>query len=104
MSTSSTTLRARIAEAQGIAVENCTCAGGLVKRDAKTKRHLPDYENSLDACAQFEAGLTKEQREIYVDFLIDPTSGQCSEWDACSASPHKRCLAYLATINPQGGK
>lgn len=60
---------------------------------------IPNYPESLDACAEFEKTLTTEQRHDYVRALRHITEA----WDAMPeftttfATARQRCLAYLKT-------
>ena len=56
---------------------------------------LPNYPESLDACAEFEAA-NWDNHKIYLRNLIDIC--QTPE-DAITATPLQRCLAYLRTKN-----
>lgn len=71
---------------------------------------LPNYPESLDACVEFEATLTRAEWFQYNCYLFKALvpfdEGDC--WDAdnarhcISATPRQRCLAYLKTkgLNP----
>lgn len=110
---SNSSLRVRIAEAQGwkrselitdlwYHQDSPHCQDG----EYCEEELIPDYPNSLDACAQFEAGLTDEtQRWKYISELIDITQAESMEvhsevFVVATATAHQRCLAYLATIEP----
>lgn len=111
------TLRVRIAEALGW---TDLIFRGIVKpiehdfigrpptMDEGWLASLPDYENDLNACAQFEAGLTEEQWEVYIEHLRGITARAHPKIDQLrrkvSATALQRCLAYLATVNPEGEK
>ncbi len=56
---------------------------------------LPNFYEDLNACASFEATLTYEEKEEYVNLLINPMSGLSSECDACFSTAPQRCRAYL---------
>lgn len=126
MNTESTTLRVRIAEAQGWKLGRFTCLGmdycvlmnpagkqvGFVYDNESDilgmwAYHTPNWPEDLNACAQFEAGLTKGQCFYYRDELqklVLKTTARCSEDFVFGATARHRCLAYLATINPEEGK
>lgn len=58
---------------------------------------LPNYPDSLDACATFEATLTEDERTDYVHALGEiATVGGDMGWGKCTASPIQRCRAFLA--------
>lgn len=73
----------------------------------------PDYPTSLDACAEFEAGLKPHERDIYAGILCDilnpcrivgygdPENGSPQlawpgVWQVATATPEQRCRAFLA--------
>ena len=68
---------------------------------------LPNYPESLDACAEFEATLTdEEQQEYFYQLneevgLVSPRSpAWLFEWSVfklVTATARQRCLAYLKT-------
>ncbi len=66
---------------------------------------LPNYPESLDACAEFEATLTDEEWLDYIGYLADDVLGySCSmnpSWSLTrkllEATARQRCLAYLKT-------
>jgi len=60
----------------------------------------PNYYYSLDACAEFEAKLTKDQQYEYIELIAHSKSDQLSGriWRICSATATQRCEAYLRTI------
>jgi hypothetical protein len=123
----STTLRVRIAEAQPHDKIRIAIAEAIGWRRIIYYRHklrgispnhpgeltspLPNWPEDLNACAQFEAGLTKEQQHSYQNELVSITlertpPGQrgVGIFSYVSAPPLIRCLAYLATIKPEGKK
>lgn len=60
----------------------------------------PNYGDSRDACAQFEAMLTDEQWESYADYLLwkdgtDSHSNYTAFRAGCSATAAQRCDAFL---------
>ena len=68
---------------------------------------IPNYPESRDACAEFEATLTREERNRYVNLLDDMALESMDDDDpverdfrwCCSSAKH-RCLAYLKTKGP----
>lgn len=80
------------------------CPDGRVRFGTIADKYacLPNYPESLDACAEFEATLTEEEWETYADYLLwsEDEPGH-SNYTACkigcSATPRQRCLAYLKT-------
>ena len=58
---------------------------------------IPDYHSSLDACAEFEATMDKQEQSDYICAL----GGLCQEPDlddwagVCFATAPQRCEAYL---------
>ena len=59
---------------------------------------LPNYPESLDACAEFEATLTVNERLTFRNLLVR-AQAECPYPDtyAVSATARQRCLAYLKT-------
>jgi hypothetical protein len=74
-------------------------------REMLASAGIPDYPNSLDACAQFEATLTEDEWDNYCDELLwaDGRAGH-SNYTACrvglTATPLQRCKAFLAARSP----
>lgn len=68
-----------------------------------SKWGIPNFPASLDACASFEATLTKEQRFPYRRSLCQQVGG-CStnlkSFEQITSTARQRCLAYLATVAP----
>jgi hypothetical protein len=72
---------------------------------AACEEEIPDYPHSLDECAEFEKGLTDEEREEYARTLYDdaPINGLIRDgfiqWESvfviATASARQRCLAFL---------
>lgn len=112
----SSTLRVRIAEAQGytdIRKEKMTHVDydsrsvsewrelrGTLNRK---RERLPNWPNDLNACATFEATLNQVEQETYVTELMDvlqiPRSHctlTANYYRLISAPPLSRCLAFIA--------
>lgn len=99
--------RIRIAELRGwTRPTGDTCYGSRWLESVA--RELPDYLNSRDACAEFEAGLTPEERIKYVCELhwVVPDADLSLSFDmmhdnapyifpAITATPAQRCDAFL---------
>lgn len=70
-------------------------------RTWRTLSDLPNYPESLDACAEFEATLTWKEHLSFRKHLWDIviTLGPEDTWDRqfVSADAKTRCLAYLKT-------
>lgn len=74
--------------------------------------NVPDYPNDLNACAKFEKGLSKEQKEVYTCNLyrvVVNSNGRrhfpISAWMAfwlLSATSEQRCRAFVATMDHPG--
>lgn len=73
---------------------------------------LPNYPDSLDACAEFEASLSQEEEQIeYATFLSWNVLNSEHEgwWDRdcvetfkiSTATPTQRCIAFLKTRNKE---
>lgn len=58
---------------------------------------LPQYHTSLDACAEFEATLTSEEREDYCACLWTVTA---HEFATITATAPQRCEAFLRVKGP----
>lgn len=66
----------------------------------RTSLAIPNYPESLDACAEFESALTPLEFEEYRWILWDLCKRlQFTEWHRAylSSTPRQRCLAYLKT-------
>lgn len=108
-------LRVRVAELMGWYVEDELwwhekCRTPLLED------MLPDYDESLDACREFEDAMTRGEWDIYIQELENVTRKQGDEvfpkWrevDPCRvrdvllirATPLQKCQAYILTKQPQ---
>lgn len=62
---------------------------------------LPPYSTSLDACSEFEATLTEDERAAYVQALHEAAKAELwGSFEAICASPRHRCAAFLAVRQP----
>lgn len=67
-------------------------------RTWRTLSDLPNYPESLDACAEFEKTLTECERRAYFFHLFGTQRLEDGDlWKAVAATPRQRCLAYLKT-------
>lgn len=65
---------------------------------AATYDEVPNYPESLDACAEFEKTLTELEFEEYFDILesqVPLARPQAKRRHVCSATSLSRCLAYV---------
>lgn len=66
---------------------------------------LPDYLNSRDTCAEFEATLKHPADQLaYYRALVDMIEakpGACVYWETTTATPRQRCLAFLRVKRPE---
>ncbi len=79
----------------GHPVEDCTCCPGIVFRDVKTKQHIPDYFQDLNACASFEATLQPHEERLFdieLGLVCYPSYNQYAKNHATAP---QRCEAYL---------
>lgn len=64
---------------------------------------LPNYTESLDACREFEAAITGDDRSLYLDhiYLIviqsnnNAVMGFDNQWAMFNATPLQRCKSFL---------
>ena len=90
-----------IAESLGWTVFHGTLCAVLPDKNGEPEPEpvapLPDYHSSLDACAEFEATMDKQEQSDYICAL----GGLCQEPDlddwagVCFATAPQRCEAYL---------
>lgn len=85
--------------ANGELVLDCGRPPGAPKWNPLQK--LPNYPESRDACAEFEATLTDTQREKYCALLMPQWDDEeraiwRDVWDATTAEATQRCRAFLA--------
>lgn len=64
---------------------------------------LPDYDNDLNAAAQMEATLTRDQRGEYVRFLQDVLK-VWGTYEIVTASASQRVTAFLAATEVEDEK
>jgi len=108
-----------IAIAESLGCKDCHAVGGLpcgVYPNEREHRALKKYTASLDACAEFEANLSRLQRIVYGHLLCelvlteppDFDTSDITRWnyagitsvsDVLSATAPQRCEAYLRTMN-----
>ena len=80
----------------------CGFGCGLSEDHAK-KCLTPDYAESLDACREFEAAITGDDRSLYIDhiYLIviqsnnNAVMGFDNQWAMFNATTLQRCKAFL---------
>lgn len=67
--------------------------------DGRVLSHdVPNYPEDLNACAEFEAALTDEERRSYFFHLFGTQRLEDGDlWKAVSATARQRCQAYLKT-------
>lgn len=99
------TVRVMIAEARGECVHKtwafngagnyCTECKGLDYHSAHSPRAKPlsNYPESLDACAEFEKGMTEDELDKYVRILV--TLQKTGEARVFMSSSIRRCHAFL---------
>lgn len=72
----------------------------------KHRALIPDYPNSLDACAEFERRLTQDQCEEYETLLeqsvdFDTANGCPAQVHTFHATATQRCRAFLTVIDQE---
>ena len=104
-------LRVKVAELCGYTTEEREHHTIWIRPNGETLgyvAHLLDYSNDLNACAEFEKGLSKEQKEVYTCNLYRvvvnsdgrrhfPISAWMAFW-LLSATAEQRCRAFVATM------
>ena len=73
--------------------------GWITSGDAEIQINIPDYCNDLNAMHEAEKTLSKEQCNIYSDYLA--LTPQSNEWASCTMWHFKasqRAEAFLKTI------
>ncbi len=92
--------RIAIAEACGIEVAPCTCKSNPWI-DAKTRKHLPDYLNDLNAMHEASETLdtlTYEKYALTVGIVIQSDSSDVIYRLPLDATAEQRAEAFLKTI------
>lgn len=68
--------------------------GTWIHHSGEWDYELPDFFNSLDACAQFEQTLNYNQMNEYQNLHLADIIGKSTSWIS-TATPPQRCEAFL---------
>lgn len=98
-------LRVRVAELRGW-TEIATNGEDWFGCDTEmNSRRLPDYPSDLNACAEFEKGMTGDECERYNEALVEVTWPNAGKPVKCQAEHYpwfytaeQRCRAFIATM------
>lgn len=67
-----------------------------------TLGQLPNWPKDLNACAEFEKGLTENQRYDYIALVLGKSWGDvwtsADAFNLCHATAEQRCRAFIAVM------
>lgn len=100
-------IRIAVAKAMGwTEIGPCTCLASPKGRDPANGivHHIPNYLESLDACAEFEKTLKPEEWGDYCGHINSASEKIAMHVALCFAAPPERCPAFLKVKGLWEGK